>query len=190
MSFRRLGGKSRYVDFPLEKQTRWFFVGKADPSIFRWRSRHVVWKKRTHKILVDKGHSSDQSLNYFYFSWNSTGTGKSSGSLCHLFMYIFWYRFFKYTFIKFIFLIKTKKFRTEVSAFSTQVDVSAFSSKNRRVGFSNQKSTCRLFQPKIDVSAFFIKPTCTLDAALVARTPLISSFWSAFWQLKFIKEIY
>ena len=33
-------------------------------------------------------------------------------------------------------------------------DVSAFSTKNRRVGFSNEKLTCRLYQRKIGVSAF------------------------------------
>ena len=37
--------------------------------------------------------------------------------------------------------------------------MSAFSAKNRRVGFSNEKSTCRLFQRKIDVSAFSTRPT-------------------------------
>ena len=37
--------------------------------------------------------------------------------------------------------------------------MSAFSTKNRRVGFSNEKSTCRLFQRKIDVYAFSIRPT-------------------------------
>ena len=38
--------------------------------------------------------------------------------------------------------------------FQRKSDVSVFPTKNRRVGFSNEKSTCRLFQRKIDVSAF------------------------------------
>ena len=76
---RRLRGKSRHVNFPLEKPTRGFFVGKADTSVFRWKSRHVdfCFKKRTRRFFVEKadtsilveiGHNSGTSLNYYYLS--------------------------------------------------------------------------------------------------------------------------
>ena len=69
-TIRRLGRKSRHVDFSLEKPTRRFSVEKADTSIFRWKSGHVgteifsllkkislinVWlKKQYQKIHINK----------------------------------------------------------------------------------------------------------------------------------------
>ena len=44
--------------------------------------------------------------------------------------------------------------------FQRKSDLSAFLTINRRVGFSNDKSKCRLFQRKTDVSAFPTKNRC------------------------------
>ena len=152
--------KSRHVDFSLEKPTRRFFVGKADTSIFGPKSRHVdfSWKRA----------QFGPEFKLLLFELRSTNTGKSSGSLCTLFICIFWYRFFNYTFIKLIFFNREKiqvrrvRFFNDKSTcrlFQRKIDVSAFPTENRRVGFSNGKSTCRLFQRKIDVSAFSTRPT-------------------------------
>ena len=59
-----------------------------------------------------------------------------------------------------------------------KIEVSAFSTKNRRVRFLDQKSTCRfsngkstfqLFQRKIDVSAFPTKPTTLSDTVYTLK---------------------
>ena len=95
----------------------------------------------------------------------STDSGKSSGSLCTLFICIFLCRFFNYTFIKLIFFNREKNSDPTCPVFQRKVDVSAFWTKNRRVGFSNEKRTCRLFQRKLDVSAFSTKsPRCYTES--------------------------
>ena len=135
----------------VEKPTRRFFVRKADTSIFGPKSRHVdfTWK----------GAQFGPKFKLLLFELRSTNTGKSSGSLCTLFVCIFWYRFFNYTFIKLIFFNREKNLGPTCPFFQQKIDVSAFPTKNRRVGFSNRKSMCRLFQRKIDVAAFSTKPT-------------------------------
>ena len=149
--YRRLGGKSRHADFPLEKPTRRFFAGKTDTSIFGWKSGHVDFnRKRAH---------FGSEFKLLLFELRSTDTGQSSGSLCILFTCIFWYRFFNYTFIKLIFFNREKISGLTCPLLQPKIDVSAFSTENRRVGFSSEKSTCRLFLRKIDVSAFSTKPT-------------------------------
>ena len=59
-TYRRPSGKSRHVDFPLEKPTRRFSIGKADTSIFRWKSQHVDFslEKPTRRFLVQKADTS------------------------------------------------------------------------------------------------------------------------------------
>ena len=92
--------KSRHVDFSLEKPTRRFSVEKADTSIFGWKSGHVDFSwKRAH---------FGPEFKLLLFELRSTATGQSSGSLCTLFICIFWYRFFNYTFIKLIFFNREK----------------------------------------------------------------------------------
>ena len=144
--YRRPSWKSRPVDFSLEKATRRFFVGKADKSIFGPKSGHVdfSWKRA----------QFGPEFKLLLFKLRPTDTGKSSDSLCTLFICIFWYRFFNYTFIKLIFFNREKNSGPMCPLFQQKIDVSAFPTKNWRVGFSNGKSTCRLFQRKIDVSTF------------------------------------
>ena len=161
--FRRLSGKSRHVDFPLEKPTRRFSVGKADTS-----------------ILVEKGHSSGPNLNYYDLSWDPL-TLENHLSCSVLYLYVFSHVVSSMIHLSNWYFLIEKNFRPEVFAFSTKhrhgrffnekstcplfgpkIDVSAFPTKNRRVGFSNEKSTCQLFQRKIDMSAFFTKPKILL----------------------------
>ena len=134
---RRPSGKSRHVDFSLEKPTHRFFVGKADTSIFGPKSGHVdfSWKRA----------QFGPEFKLLLFELRSTDTGKSSGSLCILFICIFWYCFFNYKFIKLIFFNREKNSGPTCPLFQRKIDVSAFPTKNRRVGFSSGKSTCRLF---------------------------------------------
>ena len=62
--------KSRHVDFSLEKPTRRFFGQKADKS-----------------ILVEEGHSSGPSLNYYYLSWDPlTLANQMARSLFYLYV--------------------------------------------------------------------------------------------------------
>ena len=147
----RPSGKSRHVDFSLGKPIRWFLVQKADTS-----------------ILVEKGHSSGSSLNYYYLSWDSLTLAT------HLARPVFYLYVFSNIVSSIIrltnwsFLIEKKiqarrmHFYNEKSTcplFEAKIDVSAFPTKNRCVSFPNEKSTCRLFQRKIDVSAFFTRLT-------------------------------
>ena len=118
--YRRLSGKSRHADFPLEKPTRRFFAGKADMSIFHWKSRHVDFslKKRTVDFSWKRAHFGPE-FKLLLFELRSTDTEKSSGSLCTLFICIFWYRFFNYTFIKLIFFNREKILGSDLSASAT-----------------------------------------------------------------------
>ena len=158
------------LEMPWSLMLKWssYFVGlvkKVDPSIFLWKSRHVDFslEKPTRRFLVEKADTSfcvdkgDTSI----FSWKraqfgpefklvlfelrSTGTGNHLARSV-LYLSIFWYCFFNLSL-----LIKRKIFSPEMSAF--------FHAK-RRVRFFNQKSTCRLFQRKIDESAFPKKNRC------------------------------
>ena len=144
--FRRQFVHARGFFFSIAKSANvGYIVGlgeKANTSIFCWKSRHVdfSWKRS----------QFGPEFKLLLFGLRSTDTRKSSGSLWTLLICIFLCRFFNYTFIKLIFFNREKKFRPDVSTFST---------KNRRVRFLDQKSTCRLFQRKIDVSAFSTKPT-------------------------------
>ena len=60
MTNRRPSGKSRHVDFLLEKPTRRFFIGKGDTLIFHWKSRNVGFslEKPTRRFLVQKAETS------------------------------------------------------------------------------------------------------------------------------------
>ena len=70
MLSRRLDGKSRHADFPLEKPTRRFFAGKADTIDFPLRkpTRRFWVQNADTSILVEKGHTLGLSLNYYYLS--------------------------------------------------------------------------------------------------------------------------
>ena len=129
--------KSRHVDFSLEKPTRWFFVEKADTSIFGPKSGHIdfSWKRA----------QFGPEFKLLLFELRSNDTGKSSGSFCTLFICVFWYHFFNYTFIILIFFNREKNSVPMCPLFQRKIDVSAFWTKNRRVGCSNEKLTCRLF---------------------------------------------
>ena len=131
-----------------KKPTRRFSVGKADTSVFRSKSRHVdfCFKKWTSRflvekadtsILVEKWHSSDPSLNYYYSSWDPLTLYNhiSYGSFC-TFLYVF------SDIVSSIIYLSNWSFLLEKKM------------QARRVRFFNEKSTCPLFEAKIDVSAF------------------------------------
>ena len=121
---------------------------KSDKSIFRWKSGHVDFSwKRAHVDFSWKRAHFGPEFKLLLFELRSTDTGKSPGSLCTLFICIFWYRFFNYTFIKLIFFNREKISSSTCRLSQRKIDVLAFPAKNRRVGFSSGKSTCRLFPP-------------------------------------------
>ena len=138
---RFFAGKSRHVDFPLRKPTRRFLVEKADTS-----------------ILVEKGHTSGLSLNYYYLSWDPL-TLDNHLARSALYLYVFSDIISSIIHLSnWSFLIENKFQARRVRFFNQKstcrlsqwkIDGSAFPAKNRRIGFSSGKST----------SAFSTKPT-------------------------------
>ena len=69
-----------------KRRTRRFFVGKVDTTIFRWKSGHVFEKADT-SIFSWKSAQFVPKFKILLFEIKYTGTGKSSGLLCTLFIY-------------------------------------------------------------------------------------------------------
>ena len=129
--------KSRHVDFLLEKLTRRFFV---------WKSRHVRFslEKPTRRFLLQKADT-------LIFRWKSGHVGPELFSLLkkiNLINVLLKKRYQK---------IHINKVQNEPNDYPVSVDLNSNNS-NLNLGSNyalfQLKSTCPLFQRKIDVSAF------------------------------------